>query len=488
MNKTTLILIVLIVFQSCSISSINQEGVHNEQGIPSQNLFNKGYQLFSKNKYSAALPVFHTYLTKHTPDADNYEWALFFYGICLKKNHFNYAAFDIFSRLIDQSPNAKIVTHAIRLFEETINQGLIHESIIRETSLCTKNLGFVEAPLSHFIDFHQGMCNWEKGYIDWGNAQFSMIPKNTPYYFKYRFELARFRIQQKEIDQGIEILSAMLDASRIDKAMREKCQITLARLYFEQQKYDKADHLYKTIAKYKKEQSRFLLERAWTKFHLNHPNQAMGLLIALNAPDFKSQVTPEYFLLKSLIYKDICNYKKALGIVDDWNAEYQNIIQGIRNRTPLKDHADMVPLLLHKKSIKKTLSIIHRLIHEQKRAEGIEDPKVADSIIDVYDLFIQKHAHELTQLAQKAYEEVSDKLLSFEENMRLMHYEIGLSMYQRVKQSRAGEKKVSLTKSTFEQPVIYPFVGEYWNDELDHLRVSLTDKCQTPEQWDVFFK
>jgi tetratricopeptide (TPR) repeat protein len=488
MNKTILLLIALIIFQACSHSPTNKEIVNNKQLTPSQQLFKKGYHLFSNNQFKAALPVFHSFLTQQTSDADNYEWALFFYGICLKKNNYNYAAFDVFSRLIDQSPNAKIVTHAIRLFEQAINQGQIHESLIRETGLCTKNLEFVEAPLSHFIDFHQGMCNWEKGYIDWGNEQFSMIPKNTPYSFKYRFELARFMIQQRDIDQGIEILSGMLASSLMDQAMRTKCQITLARLYFEQQKYDQADTLYKTISKFQKDQSRFLLERAWTQFHLNHPNQAMGLLVALNAPDFKSQITPEYFLLKSLIYKHICNYNKALAIVDEWNDEYQLLIKDIRHRKPLVHQRDIIPLLLHKQSIEMKLSIIHRLTHEKNRAMGIEDKKVADALKNIYDLFIQKHAHELKILAQQAYVQMADKLLSFEENMRLMHYEIGLSMYQRVKQSRTDITSTSLKKNTFKQPVIYPFIGEYWNDELDHLRVSLTDKCQTPEQWDVFFK
>jgi len=487
MNKTIVLLTFLLIFQACSFSAPSKNTITKKSTAPSEDLFNKGYQLFTQNNFKDALPIFHAYIENQTSNADNYEWALFFYGICLKKNKFKYVAFDVFARLIDQSPNAKIVTHAIRFFEEAINQHQIHDTFIRETTICSKNFGFVEAPLSHFIDFHQGMCNWEKGYIDWGNAQFSMIPEKSPYYLKYRFELARLKIQQKQIDQGIQILSEILKTPRIDPDLRARCLITLARLHFEQQQYEKADALYKSIAKFQEDQSRFLLERAWTQFHLNHPNQAMGLLIALKAPDFETQITPEFFLLKSLIYKQICNYKNALAIVDEWNTAYKKLIEGIRLRKTLVHHADIMPLLLHKKSIKKILSIIHRLAHERKLAENYPDKQVAESLTTIYELFIQKYAHELNMLAQKSYVDLSNQLLAFEENMRLMHYEIGLSMYQRVKQSRSVTEKQPL-KEKFEQPVIYPFIGEYWNDELDHLRVSLTDKCQTPEQWDVFFK
>jgi tetratricopeptide (TPR) repeat protein len=467
---------------------VNQNSIDTQHNESAKDLFSKGYKLFSQDHYQQALPIFHACLKNQTPDADNYDWALFFYGICLKQNNFAYAACDVFARLIDQSPNAKIVTHAIRLFEQMINQDLIHESFIRETAICTKNLGFVDAPLSHFIDFHQGMCNWEKGYIDWGNKQFSKIPEHSDYYFKYRFETARLRIHQKQIVAAMNILKNLLKLSQTNNTMRTKCQITLARLYFEQKQFENADRLYQKIAKFQKDQSRFLLERAWTQFHLNHPNQAMGLLIALNAPDFKGQKTPEYLLIKSLIYKQICDYQKALAIVKDWNAEYHNLIEGIRTRKPLTKNADIIPLLLHKKEIKKTIDIIHRLTDEQQMADAIVNKEVADHLTNIYELFIQKYAHDLRNMSQAAYVEISDQLLSFEENMRLMHYEIGLSMYQRVKQSRSGIEMKPSEEIPYEQPVIYPFIGEYWNDELDHLRVSLTDKCQTPEQWDVFFK
>jgi len=476
------------MFQSCIFLKANRSVIVNQKTRFSKDLFNKAYKLFSQNHFKDALPVLFDYLEKHTSDAENYEWALFFYGICLKKNNLNYAAFDVFSRLIDQSPNAKIVTHAIDLFEQAINENLIHETFIRNTALCTKNLGFIDAPLSNFINFHQGMCNWEKGYIHWGNAQFSQIPESSPYYMKYRFELARFNIQQKQIDEAISILSTTLKSKRIDKSTRIRFHITLARLYFEKHNFDQADALYRTIAKFQKDNSRFLLERAWTQFHLNHPNKAMGLLIALKAPDFNSQLTPEYFLLKSLIYKQICNYQKALAIVDDWNTAYEDLINGIRNRKPLSSQKSILPLLLHKKSIKNTISIIHRLNDEQKLASAIKNKKVANALTNVYNLFIQRYAHELEIMAHKAYVEVSNNLLSFQEKMRLMHYEIGLSMYQRVKQSRTGFENQRTTEIKFEQPVIYPFIGEYWNDELDSLRVSLNDKCQTPEQWEVFFK
>ncbi|HVE85775.1 MAG TPA: hypothetical protein VND93_23130, partial [Myxococcales bacterium] len=59
---------------------------------------------------------------------------------------------------------------------------------------------------------------------------------------------------------------------------------------------------------------------------------------------------------------------------------------------------------------------------------------------------------------------------------RLMDYEVGLKLYERIKR---GSK---ITKDVEEPPlernqVGFPFDGEYWNDELRNYRVSLKSRC-----------
>jgi hypothetical protein len=60
--------------------------------------------------------------------------------------------------------------------------------------------------------------------------------------------------------------------------------------------------------------------------------------------------------------------------------------------------------------------------------------------------------------------------------VRIMDYEIGLRLYERIK------KGSRLTKDIEEPPLAprqvgFPFDGEYWNDELRDYRVSLKSRC-----------
>ena len=48
-------------------------------------LFRKGYEHYMLEEYAAACRVLHQYMSEHTPNDIDYEWAEFFFGISLKK-------------------------------------------------------------------------------------------------------------------------------------------------------------------------------------------------------------------------------------------------------------------------------------------------------------------------------------------------------------------------------------------------------------------
>ena len=94
---------------------------------------------------------------------------------------------------------------------------------------------------------------------------------------------------------------------------------------------------------------------------------------------------------------------------------------------------------------------------------------------------------------------MADNMLQFEEEAHLMEYEIGLDMYQRVREIHFAENKagsssggtssdVANSDEDLADEVVYNFQGEFWNDELDNYQVRLPNRCESAEEWDIFFK
>ena len=94
----------------------------------------------------------------------------------------------------------------------------------------------------------------------------------------------------------------------------------------------------------------------------------------------------------------------------------------------------------------------------------------------LYDLARAEGQRIYTERLNDSVRVEADKLLRAAEQVRLMEYEVGLKLYERVKR---GSKLVSLIEEEPLKPeqVAFKFVNEYWNDELRDFRFSLKSRC-----------
>jgi hypothetical protein len=157
-------------------------------------------------------------------------------------------------------------------------------------------------------------------------------------------------------------------------------------------------------------------------------------------------------------------------------------------------------LLLNRKNIKQEWDFIQLLEKERAlcrqfqpkpkaRAKEKEKDALYQYLDRLYAVQIAESTQALKARMETEYEKYADNLLQYEEEAHLMAYEIGLDMYQRTNQSHYREEPKTDAQGAQENGVvIYPFQGEFWNDELADLKVVLPNKCSNLEEWDVFFK
>jgi hypothetical protein len=94
----------------------------------------------------------------------------------------------------------------------------------------------------------------------------------------------------------------------------------------------------------------------------------------------------------------------------------------------------------------------------------------------LYDLARAEALRIYDERLHQASREEADKLLRAAEQVRLMEYEVGLKLYERIK------KNAKLVPLIVQEPlksgqVAYEFKDEYWNDELRTYRFSLKSRC-----------
>ncbi len=452
-------------------------------------LFRKGYEHYMREEYKAACQVLHEYMAEHTPNDTDYEWAEFFFGLGLKKRGYSHAAVDTLTNLVTRKPNPQIVSYSLELLEQISRYSPFDRDLMIDRGLADQSYDFVEDEIADFVHYYQGEYDWEHGLFQWGDEHFSKIQPGTFYYRKYIFKKALRSLYAEGADEAIDLLKKVILETPDGEPLKDDARKTLARLYYEKGKYSEADFLYQQIEMNIVEQAQNLLERAWAHYQMGNPERAMGLLYSFEAPSYRTSFTPEFFILKSFIYKDVCHYRSAMRVLDQFKDRYGEALENIYHRRPPQDNSAMLLVILNKPKVKRLWRFLNLLDREQALCDEREDEELKTYLDELYSLKRDQVEMKFRILVNDEYEKMADSMLRFEEEAHLMEYEIGLDMYQRVQGYHYSEDQYEQnSEDSRKGKAIYKFQGEFWNDELDDYEVNLVNKCEGAEEWDIFFK
>lgn len=458
-----------------------------------QTVFKRAYVDFKEEHWEIAAAGFLRFVRMTSEDERNYEWAEFFLGICLDKLGFTHGAVDRFSNLAARKPNTKIVAYVLDMFEKiSRTQPFDSDQVILQV-VNDKDYGFISGHLEGFVHYYQGIQDWKTGHRDWAQDHFKKIPEQNYYYSRYLFHQAIHLIEQDKPKQALKKLSEILKQPDLDETLADESKWVAARLHYELGELKEAGFLYKTIKKPVIQQASFLLEQAWIAYQQENYERAMGYLYAFEAPSFRQFFTPEYYILKSFIYKDVCHYESALSVVSEFQQRYGRSLEAIYNRKKETDQEgeELLYVILAKKDVKQIWAFIQSLEAEREYIDDLDDESLIQYVSDVYKLQIAESSYQIRHLIEDEYKKRANELLKYEEESNLMRYEIGVDMYQRVSEAsykslpNPYDHKIKTEENTF---VTYQFQHEYWNDELGHYQVKLPDQCKSFEDWDLFFQ
>jgi len=465
--------------------------IENSQ-VNALDVFSRGYALFKEDQWQEASDHFLRFIELTDEDEKNFEWAEFFMGISLDKLGLTHGAMDRLSNLAARKPNTRIVSYILEMFEQVSRrQPFDFDQIILQV-VNDKDYGFINDEISGFVHFYQGMQDWKSHHMTWANDHFSKIPKGSYYHRRVLHYLALDKLHNGNESSAVKELKALLLLDNLDEKLADDTRWILARIYYQLEEWSLASAMYKQIKTPVIEQASFLLEQSWIAYQKKNYERAMGYLYAFEAPSFKQFFTPEYFILKSLIYKDVCHFESALSISDEFVQRYEGSLQAIYDRKHAADieSEELLYVILAKPDIMFQWNFIQALELEKQELDDINYKDLKLHLQKVYTLKIAKTSFVLSELIDEEYEVRANALLEFEEASNLMRYEIGVDMYQSQAKLSYQNTKDTTDTTTGKQPEVvkYAFQKEYWNDELGHYKVSLPNKCQEFSQWELFFK
>lgn len=464
------------------------EAMEEAPPIPPQKLdpqlFNRALQDFFIRDTKDASRKLYQYVSTAPQTDENYAWAEYFLARSLLDLGFRHAAGYYLAKVARERSNPAVLPRALEELR-TLTDLPHNEVMIDEQVFGTLDLGFLPESIAGYAHYQQGLLSLKVGNERWALTHFSKLAPGTAEASHARFVLGVTRLKSEaEKVPSDKIIREFADLGRDDKldlATRNDAHLAVARLRYERKEFDLALEAYEQVKLPELDpgQATLYLEEAWTRYQLGQVRAAMGLLTTLDAPKFRDEFLPDKYLLRAMIFRDLCHYLPAKRAAKELTRRFADSLEAIRERQDLTQDLRLKRAAESHGPTRRASEYLDQLKLEAERigryAGSFEAPLVSH-LTKLYSLEIAEGTRVHDERLADAVREEADNLLRAAEQVRLMEYEVGLKLYERVKH---GAK---LTAPEKDEPieadqVAFTFEGEYWNDELRDYRYSINSRC-----------
>jgi hypothetical protein len=445
-------------------------------------IFDEALKDYFDNKQEQAARKLYAFIESTPPTDENYSWAQYFLARCLIDLSLRHGGAVYLAKVAHERSNPQVLPKTLEALK-VLTQVPHDEVLIDEQIFGSLDLGFLPDSVSDYANYQQGIVDLRVGNERWAKTHFVKLEEEGVEASRAKFALLVSRLKNaKQVDD--QVIDDFLELSKDQKLTleaRNEARLAVARLRYEKKDYEGALKAYDMVQLPSLDPGRatLYLEEAWTRYNLGQLRATIGLLTTLDAPSFRDEFLPDKYILRALVYRDLCQYLPAKRAAKELTRRFSDSLEAIRERDDLTQDFRLRRAANSHGSTKRAARFLESLNLEteqlNRHAGGFGD-RLYKHLQKVYDLAHAEAERIYQQRLQDAVREEADKLLRADEQVRLMEYEVGLKLYERVKRGAKlaqPEKQAQLTSAQ----IAFKFTGEYWNDELRSYRVSIPSRC-----------
>ena len=372
--------------------------------------------------------------------------------------------------------------------------------------------------------FLLGKFNYQKGNFKQAVELFAAVPTTSEFYVQAKLFEGATHVREYQAKPAVEAFKEVLRTAadstdpRI-KPFEDLANLSLARTFYSTGQYELATKYFDRVSQESYDWANSLFESSWANFMLKQKgySKALGNIHTIQAPFFENYIKPESIgeglTVKATIYFYNCLYDRAQEAIDEFNAVYptvftelKKLIAGTGENSQLFDVAVKIRKetsglpeqveraargVLGDLSLLKRFQYVEELDKELKAYDKSDAAWRSTSIAQTVfaDLTLQRSlaVNEAGDLARRRIKRLTEELSQLIKRVIKIEYEILQGergeletevREERDRTSGAQSNKPIEDIRADDEHVIWPFVGEYWRDELGYYRVKIRNKCQ----------
>lgn len=446
--------------------------------------FESGLGSFYSGNYIDAAAKMYDYVATNQDVVENYEWAEYFLGVSLLEIGFTHGAAEYLYNVANNRSRPEILPDALqqleRLMDRPHDEGLLNDRLLTDS-----DFGYLPAQISDFVLYHQGISDLRARRTPWAERLFSLLKEDGIYEARATYALGVQRLKRNRMTAAVRRFRSVLEHPGADRKLRNQARLALARVLYESERYKSALKIYNQVEvpELTVAEASLYLEKAWTSYWMRDYRRTMGILYALEAPSYRQYFAPEKFLLRALVFKNLCHYIPAKREIRRFRFRFGETLKNIRARIDLREDDMLREAALQRGKLKRVADFRRVLAKEADRIDTIGSAWIEvgldDQLRRLYGLKAQEVDLDLDARLRAQTRAVAQELVEFEEQMYLLDYEVGLDIYRRLKKENARRPT---DQDNLEVPIAgekayYNFEDEFWNDELPVYQFLVENRC-----------
>ncbi|MCK6550849.1 hypothetical protein L6R52_33740 [Myxococcota bacterium] len=446
--------------------------------------FEEGLGYYYGDDFAQAAAAMYDYLSTNEQTVENYEWAEFFLGASFARMGLEHGAAEYLFNVAKNRTRPEILPDALAELEALMarphDEGLLDQALLADTEF-----GYLPPANADFVNWMQGLQDLRAGRLSWAEKSFRRIRAESPWAPRSLYALGVERLDRGLDAEAAGYFRRALVHVSADRDVRNQSRLALARMLYEAERWAAARKIYDQVEvpELSTAEASLYLEKAWTSYFLRDFRKTMGILYALEAPSYRSYFAPEVFLLRALVYKNLCHYIPAKREIRRFRLRYGKTLENVRARIDLREDDVLRAAALERGKLARLAELRRKLTRERDAIDDVGGPWIEtgldEHLREIYGLKAKQIDLELEAELTAETRKVAEELVEFEEQMYLLDYEIGLSIYRRLKkeEARRPTEADDLTIPSSGPRTYFPFVDEFWNDELPRYDFFVENRC-----------
>jgi len=414
------------------------------------------------------------------PDDPRYDRGLRLLAQSAEELELTWVAGMIYRQIAQVRRNMELVPDALRGLERIVDSKVYDEDALITSFIASEEFGDMPRDVQAFVDYRQGLDLSRRGRDDWAEERFARLPQDSPYAAAAEYVRIVRLVADGDLAQARKQLEQLRKRETLSPELARDVERTLARLAFEEERYEDALAHFETLRDLAPDDPEILLEMAWTHYYLGDSRKTLGLLTALDAPVHQAYISPERYLLEALSLRRLCQFGAAREAAVRLERKYAASLKALAAGSLPEDVAEMRTAARLRGQSRQTARMMERLKVEMATLDDLRE----DLGAPLYGFLASFYARGLEEAGRREEELIgndlatlTEELLAAREGVRLIVHELGVSLLRGRRRPAGAEEKPAVEIPLTGDRVFYPFQGEFWTDELDDLLVIAEDRC-----------